>query len=639
MISLEYNNLDKLNLFIESELDNPRFSIDFLCKNLGMSRTQLYRIIKEQTKLSVSLYIRKVRIEKAKHLLLTSNQRISEIADNVGISSPQNFSKYFTDEFGISPTEFRKHQLIVQKQLETKTLDNEAPIGTIAVLQPKKKQAYLWASLGILIATIIGLILWQNTANSLPNKKSNFGLVNEISENSIAILPFKNLGESQNSFFCTGVMEQIHSSLASINELKIISTTSSNQYLNTKKSITQIANELNVKYILEGSVLQFQKKVKISVELINAKDDRVIWTKNQEGKIDDIFLLINSVAKEVVGELNQKLSTDFNKKTDKIPTKSIAAYNEYLQGKQLLQTREKEKLEASVIKFNNAIEFDPKFADAYASKATVYYLLGDDQLMDVQLGYKMAERNALTSIRLDAENGTAYAVLGNVYKAQNKWEQAITTFQIALKYSPNNAQINYWYSLTIRSLGNTKEAVDYSTKAVTLDPLSHNIYGGHIINCTYAQKFDLALKAINEGALFFNDAYLFHNAKGFYYIVRENYNEALKSFSRTNQLQPNLRAILTMINYSRAKLGETKVVNEYLFNLPKTPDNYKYFAIVYAGLGNKELCLNYLEMAAENSDSPNYLKVSPLFNFIHGEARFTAILKKLGLLETFTNIQ
>ena len=119
------------------------------------------------------------------------------------------------------------------------------------------------------------------------------------------------------------------------------------------------------------------------------------------------------VAKGVAGELNQKLSSKLTDKINKRPTKSLTAFNEYLQGKQLLQTRTKEKIEASIVKFNKAIELDNDFADAYTDKAVAYYLMGEDQFMEVENAYKMSEKNALTSIRLDSENGRAYAVLGN----------------------------------------------------------------------------------------------------------------------------------------------------------------------------------------------------------------------------------
>lgn len=475
--------LEKLNRYIEKNLDNPTFSIDEICTELGVSRSQLHWILIEKTRLSTTLYIRKKRLEKAKNLLATTNLRISEITDAVGINSYANFSKYFFEEFKVSPTDFRKQ---IPKNIDNSV--QESPINDDIILPDNlingnittKPKSYLLLYLITGFVFLLGIGFYFSSFTS-KNNNTQFSKddLTQISDNSLAILPFKNLGSSENAIFCDGVMEQIHGSLSLLENLKVISKTSSLLFRNTKKPIGQIANELHVKYILEGSVLQIDKNIRITVGLTDAQEDRSVWTKSYDGNTKDVFTFMSVVAKEVAGELNQKLSSKLNDKLNKRPTKSLAAYNEYLQAKHLLQTRTKEKIEASIEKFSHAIELDKDFADAYTDKALAYNLMGEEQFMDVETAYKMSEKNALTSIRLDSENGRAYAVLGNIYKAQNKWEQAITTYQIALKFSPNDAQITYWYSLTLRSIGQLDEAIKYSTKAVSLDPLASNIYGGH----------------------------------------------------------------------------------------------------------------------------------------------------------------
>ena len=632
MSSHESIILEKLNLLIDENINKSVFSLDNLGKELGISRTQLHRILKEQTHLSPSLYIRKRRLDRANTLLSTTKLRISEISDAVGIDSPQNFSKYFTQEFGINPTEFRKNHVAIEEENITQATDNEIVIENILVPKKQKIYTYLWAGLGVLTIVIVGLYFWQKSTIYLSEKKEDSNNLLDFSENSVAILPFKNLGKTENVFFSDGVMEQIHGSLSLFENLKVISKTSSRLFKDTKKSSPQIANELRVKYLLEGSVLQIDDKIRITIDLTNAKEDRSVWTKSYDGDAKDIFVYMSKVAKEVAGELNQKMSSGIADRIDKIPTKNTLAYNEYLQGKYLIQTRVKEKLQAGLIKFDKATDLDPKFADAFASKALTYFLLSEDGYADVQTVYKMAEKNALIALRFDAENAMAYGVLANIYKAQNKWEQAVTSFQIALKFNPNDAQINYWYSLTIRSIGLMDEAIKYSTKAVSLDPLAHNIYGGHIIGCVYAGRFDLAEKAIKEGELIFNNSHLFHNAKAFYQIIHKNYEEALNEFKMSETLSSKNSYFSTMVAYCQAKLGQNAAVQLHLNTLPKIPDNYKYVAIVYAGLGNKDLCLKYLSLAADINDSPNYLKVSPLFEFLHNDVRFDDILQKLGLL-------
>lgn len=625
MPSPESELIKRLNLYIDKNLDNPDFSTDIICQELGVSRSQLYRIIKEKFQISPSIYIRKQKLLKAKDLLENSNLKISEISYKIGIDSPQNFSKYFTKEFGANPTEFRKNISSTEEEISKPDIDNQE-----VVLPPKKSKSFSYFGLIVLVLSVVGLGLYFWRA-----EKVSFFEPSEDTdsfEKSIAILPFKNLGDTSKTYFSEGIMEEIHNSLASLNTIKVISTTSSNKYSNTKKSIQDIGNELHVGYVLNGSVLQVDQQIRIRVELISVTDDRVIWSENFEGETKNIFRYMNMVSAEVAEKLNQKLNVNQAKKLDKNPTESLEAYNAFLIGQKLLQERTAKKIEASIIKFDEAIKLEPTFADAFTNRALAYYVLGEDQFIDLDVANKMAEKDALTAIRLDSENGRAYAVLGNIYKAQNKWEQAITTFQIALKFSPNDAQINYWYSLTARSIGQLDEAIRYSTKAVSLDPLASNIYGGHLIGCAYAGRFDLAEKAIKDGDLIFNDALLFHNAKGAYFVTLKNYKEALKEFEICKRLNPGAVFIQTWYNYTLAKLKQPAPVQLFLRSLPEKAENHKYFAIVYAGLDDKQKCLKYLELAAKNSDSPNYLKVSPIFKFLHKEPRFNAILQKLGLL-------
>jgi TolB-like protein/AraC-like DNA-binding protein len=628
--------IDKLDQFIENNLDKTEVSSDTICRELGLSRSHLYRLVKEDSQLSTSLYIRKRKLIKAKELLTVSDLKIAEVAYQIGIDSPQNFSKYFTQEFGISPTEFRKKRLGEDMALADVNADSplvyeQNQAVSLAQTAPVKSQSYrfLWVVIALFLGSILGFYLWKYS-----NRKPDAGILTQQFDNSIAVLPFQNLGSTETAIFGEGMMEQIHSSLMLLENLKVISKTSCKLFKDTKKTVSQIAKELQVNYILSGSALQVGKKVEIRVELIDAKEDRAIWANIYKGDTRDIFAYANSISKEIAGKLNQKLDKAVSSKLDKIPTQSSAAYKEYLQGRQLLQARTREKLKACIKKFDNAIAFDPNFADAYSNRAVAYFILSEDNLLDISLCHKMAEKNALTAIRLDAENGLPYAVLSCIYKSQNKWTQAYTTNQIALKYSPNDAIINYWHSLILRSMGKLDEAVKYSSKAIDIDPLSPTIWGGHINNCSYARQFQLAKKAIDEGQDLFAESWLYHWGVAFYYINLYDFKAALPELEKVDKINPKIESIQSMIAYTQAQLGQRAVAEVYLKSLPIRPENFKHIAVVYAGLGDKANCLKYLEMAAVKSDSPNYLKVSPLFKFLQNEPRFKAILLKLGLSDS-----
>lgn len=636
MYLLEDSFLNKINQLIDRNTENPAYSIDEICRELGISRSQLFRHIKEKTGLSPSLYIRQRRIHKGKELLDNTSLKITEIAYQVGIDSPQSFSKYFTDEFGISPSEYRKPRENGQADLMAPPPHPVTLTKTFPAFDQffSFKINFWWIGLGTVLLIWVSIFVWQQIDKSKHPSSVNLVPSPVPTENSIAILPFKNLGATETSFFSDGIMEQIHTSIALIDNLIVISKTSSLRYRDSKKTTPQIAKELNVNYILAGTVLQEGNTVRINVELIKASEDRVVWANNYEGQLSTIFSHMSTIAKEIANELNQKLSTAQNKKIERVPTTNLEAYNEYLKGKQLQLTRAKAGLEASIQRFDKAFALDPTFADAYSYKASSYYLLGSLDYMDLQKSYQMAEKNALTAIRLDENNGMAYAILANVYRSQNKWGQSLSTYQVALKHSPNDAQINYWYSLALRSVGKLDEAIQYSTKAVALDPLYPIVLVGHIGNCSHAGRFDLAEKSIQDGAVLFSDSYLYYYATAFYFINKHDYKSALEEFRKSDRLNSDVKSIKTFIVYCQLKLGQKDLAEPYLRSLTDTPENYTFFAIIYAGLNDKERCLHYLQKGVEVGILPEYLKVSPIFIFLHSDSRFKVILQKIGLADS-----
>lgn len=617
---------EKVKDLILSNLGKSSYSIEEICLELGISRSQLFRLVKEQTNLSPSRLIRQCRLLKGKELLETTDLRIIEITYQVGFDSPQTFSKFFTEDFGLNPTEYRKNKFekgpLKETDLSEQSTEFQPIITEVTKPLASKKQKYLGVALLAMVMLISGFYYWKTRSNVTALE----------SDNAIAVLPFKSANTPEILLLADGVTEQIHASLAAIENLKVISKNSSQLFKDSPKTIPQIASELHVAYILDGDIKQIGTHISVNIELVKASDDQVVWTKRYEGQSQDAIVFINKIAKETSNELRKKLITALASKSNPIPTDNLEAYNEYLKGKQLMLTRTKEKLEASIERFDRSIALDPTFADAYAYKASAYHILGNSSFIDGQLSIRMAEQNALMAIQLDAQNGMAYAVLANVYRQQNKWEQAITTYKIALKHSPNDAQINYWYSITLRSVGEFDKAIEYSTKAIALDPLYPTILFGHIGNCSYAGKYQLAQQSIQEGQALFSDYYMYYYVRGFYYVNLGNYQSALKDFQISDSMSPNIKSTKSYIAYCQGKLGQLSLVKKYLASLSPTPDNYDWFAITYAGLSDKEQCFHYLQLSAAQGHLPEYFKVSPFFKFLHNDKRFNALLQQFGLL-------
>lgn len=625
MNSPEKAVIDRLVQLIEENLSDSSFSLDTVYKELGVSKTQLHRIVKEETQLSTSLFIRTIRLQKAKQLLNSNNLRITEIAHAVGIDSPQNFSKYFLQTYGISPTDYRKQQSQNGIHEVEKPTDEavEAPVYQTTP-SPRISFNYLRVFIGLVIAGIIaGFYFWkssssQNQTDYLPHY-----------DNSIAILPFKSL--NNNPPFADGVLEGIHSSLSLIENLKVISQSSSGQYRDTDKTNWQIGDELQVAYVLKGTVKEQSNQVETVLSLIRTHDDIEVWSQRYEGNLQQLFNLMNGMVKDIATQLRQKITPSQSQQLERVPTRNLEAYNEFLLGRTLLITRTKEKLNESLIRFNKALTLDTTFAEAQAYKSIAYLLMGNMGYQDLKTCLELAEQHALKAIQLDARNSTAYATLGNVYRGDFKWQQSKTAYEISLKYRPNDAQTIYWYSLLLRSLGQLNEALRYSTKAVSLDPLYPVILSGHIWNCAYAGRDDLAQKALADGKLIFDDSFVYYMARGEYELHHNRFDKALKEFTKMEQLNPNMKYGNVSSAFCAARLGNPVPTRSLLNKMGNQAQDFVSKSMLYAGLGQKDSSLICLEKAASMGRISSEILVTPTYRLIRQDPRFRAVLKQFGL--------
>ncbi|MFB9294614.1 helix-turn-helix domain-containing protein [Persicitalea jodogahamensis] len=637
--------MKRLNELLDQNLEKSDYTIDAICEDLGVSRSQLFRMVKELTGLSPSLYIRQRRLLRGQELLKGTDWRINEITDKIGFDSPQAFTKYFTQEFGLSPSDYRRQQEAGPPKQATPVIPSandigestgeppgeERPRGIPSVplgAVPGKRWKYL-PILGLVALVLLALGVFGYSRFLASSSRAS----SEAFVNSVAILPFRNAGTDTTALLADGLAGQIHSSLSAVENLKVISRSSAELFRDTRKTIPQIAAELHVNYILVGRLKQMGQHMLVSVELVEAAQDRTLWSKTYQGTDEALMGFMTTVARQTILALDQKLTDAESRRMDRTPTGNSDALREYLIGKQLMLSRSADKLKASLLRFDRAIALDSGFADAYARKALAYFLLGTDNMINLRKGISQSEQNALKAIRLDPENGLAYAILANSYRELNQWEQAVTTYQIALGHSPNDAEINYWYSITLRSLGRFEEAIQYSTKALALDPLYPSIIVGHIGNYSYAGRYAEARQLIKEYALMLDEFYVYYYVKAYYYLNLGDYTNALKEMESCVSLNPDIPVLHSTLQYCRARVGQRAAAEAYLKTIPQIPSRYPDLAIVSAGLNDKENCLKYLRLGLNQGNMPYYLKVSPIFRFLHGDPRFQEILRQLGLLD------
>ena len=632
--------IEKLNRLIDDNLDKPAFSIDAICQTLGISRSRLHRTIKEQTDLSTSLYIRKRRLLKANHLLLTTDLRISEICDTVGITNPQNFSTYFTEEFRISPTEFRKlHQsqsLVAENTLQPAWVAQ--PVPEVPLLPsptqatqrranhprfwPRRRLASGSLVAGFLILVGAGLYGWLR-----PQPESRSA---KPTGNSIAVLPFTNLGLADTNPACEGILSELHASVSLVKNLKVIARSSSDQYRDTQKTVWQIGDELQVANLLKGSILKTADQLQIKVEIISTQDDIRLWVKTYRAAYQDIFRLTDQIVRDVAGQLKLTLNASASEKLALARTQNLDAYNALLQGQQLLISRKNADLLAGISRFDRALALDSTFAEAYALKAVAYYLLQGSGKPDDRL----TEESALKSIRLDPTNSTAYGVLGSLYHSTYQWQASENAFRIALQHNPNDAQANYWYSLLLRTMGRPDEAVHYSTQAIALDPLHPIMMGGHIVNCAFANRFDLARAGIETGRGLFDKSFAYQWAKAFYWMAQADYGRAAAYFQQALTLNPDDNGQTPILMYCEAKRGNRPKAIRFLRELTATTPRADYErAVVYAGLAQADSSLYFLKKAADGGYLYRDTKAMPVFRPYHSHPVFKAVMRQYKLPE------
>ncbi len=632
MLPTEDSFIDKLDRLVEDNFDSPSMSIEEICHALGTSRSQLYRSVREATGRSVSLYVRHRRMLRAKELLTGTELRISEVCDAVGISNPQNFSTYFTEEFGMSPTQFRKQAPEASRAPDLPAPD-EQPTSS-PENPPRHSPPWLgrlpgrsWVIFGgAFLLLLLGTGLYRQY-----DLRSATTPVNSLGVNSLAVVPFVNLGNSESDLACESIMDDIYTSVALLGNLNVIARSSSDQYKNTQKGTLQVAKELGVNHVLKGNFLKTGDQIQIEIDILDTKNSDKTWTKRYSAAYKDIFLLTDEIVADVARQL--ELITNAAGRTP-TRTKSIEAYNAFLQGRQMLNTRTKADLLAGIERFDLAISLDSTFAEAHAAKAVATCLLQTSGLDEARKNFRLAEQIALDAIRLEPTNSTAYAVLGAIYHATYQWRASENAFRIALQHNPNDAQANYWYSLMLRSTGRVEEAVDYSIRAVTLDPLYPVVLSGHILNCVYAKRFELARQGIENGEVLFDDSFAYHLVRAYYSVSQTDYGRATAELKQAMALNPDDIGIVPMLMYCEAKAGNRRTAAAFLRGLKGTdPWNDYQRAVVYAGLSQADSSLHYLKKAADAGYYHRDTKVSDIFEPYRTSLIFRAVLRRYNLAD------
>jgi TolB-like protein/Tfp pilus assembly protein PilF len=483
----------------------------------------------------------------------------------------------------------------------------------------------------VLAVIAAGLMLFQLLRSKSSTSAS--ASAQTIANKSIAVLPFDNLSrDPDNAYFCEGVQDEILTRLAKVADLKVISRTSTQHFKSTPDNLPQIAKQLGVAHILEGSVQRSNDQVRVNVQLINALTDAHLWADTYDRRLIDIFAVESEIAKTIAETLQARLSGSEKSFIAKAPTVNPEAYELYLRGKFFAEKRTGADLRKSIGYYDQAIAKDPSYALAYVGLADSHLLLSS--YASVSPRESLPPAKAALKKALDDSLAEAHASSGLLATLELDLQRAIDELQRAIKLKPNYATAHHWLSLGFTTLGQFDPAILEAKRAVELDPLSL------IINADYGwvyfngHRYDEAEAQVRKTLEIDPNFFLAHYYLGAVLQFKGHVAQAVPEFQKAFDLNgdPYSRAMLGQAYARNGQPGEARKVLASLNEEAKSKYVAPYaLALVDTALGDKDRAIEELERAYQQGDT-NYLfviKTDPVLDSLRGHPRFDALVQKI----------
>jgi eukaryotic-like serine/threonine-protein kinase len=474
----------------------------------------------------------------------------------------------------------------------------------------------------VLLVAALALALpfyWnRNLTTSSPPKKS------------IAVLPFLDLSDTKNQeYFCDGMSEEIIDGLAKVEGLRVVARTSSFSFKGKSADVSEVGKKLNVENVLEGSLRREGNRVRITTQLINARNGFEIWSETYERELQGVFALQDEITRAVVEALKIKLAISLPGHEQR----NMEAYDLYLQGLYFSNKGSEEDLRRALTFFQRAVEKDPTFARAWTGISKVWYFLADVYVKPLD-AYPTSKEAALKAIALDEKDAEAHCYLSEAKRVLD-WDLAgaDTELKRALELDPNSAPAHFFSALVPLFRGELKEGLRLILEAKKLDPVSP--ITSYVVTAAYLAN-DQIDDAISEGqrTLLLDPNYFYLDSNlAAAYRDKGNFPEAIALYTKSQEAT-NLPSSGLAITYTR--MGRQVEARNILAQLLQAREN-RYvsapvIAAVYVALADKEEAFRWLERAfAEHSGILQWIAFLPEFRPLHSDARFPRLLRRIGV--------
>ncbi len=455
--------------------------------------------------------------------------------------------------------------------------------------------------------------------------------------NRIAVLPFVNISPDKgDEYFSDGLTEELISTISNISELSVISRTSIMSYKGSAKKISEIGRELGVGNVLEGSVRKAGNRIRVTVQLIEVKNDRHLWVQNYDRQLDDVFAVQSDIAGQVADALRIRILPNERQKLEKRPTKSTEAYTLYLKGRYYWNERKKDSLFKALEYFTEAIRIDQSYALAYSGMADCYNVLGDHGYMPPAEAFSRVKELATKAIELDPSSAEAHASLGAALVA-NDWDfqGAEREFRKAIELNSSYATARHWHAILLYKKRRFGDALEEEKIAQKLDPISPIINVAAGIAYLGLGQAELAERQVRRALEIdpnFRPALswlaLCHALSGRYADAEREAQEFVRAMNSSRA-----RLHLAYVYGLSSKTVEARKLLEEAIEASRTeflpPDE---IAWVYVALGEKE---KVVEMIEDGYRRRQYwiqsVNADPFFAGIRSDPRIVEIMRRIGL--------
>jgi TolB-like protein/DNA-binding winged helix-turn-helix (wHTH) protein/Flp pilus assembly protein TadD len=534
--------------------------------------------------------------------------------------------RFVADVRVADPAPVRTPELAPQPEPAPDPPDREDPAGSLPPVSRRVTPRVWPISASVLVVVLISLALWQRSSGtSSPVIRS------------LAVLPLESLSnDASQDYFADGMTDELISDLGQISALRVILRTSVMAYKHTRKSLPQIARELNVDAVVEGTVLRSGDHVRITAQLIDGSADRHLWSQSYQGELRDTLALQNNVARAIADQIRISVNPQEQAALRNVRVVNPVAYESYLKGRFFWNKRTADRLKVALAYFNEAIEEDPKYAQAYSGLADTYALLGDWQyaVMTPKEALPQAKAAAMQALELDSALGEAHTSLAFCLDGFDwNFDAAGNEFRRAIELNPGYATAHHWYAWHLALLRRYDEAIVEMKKAMNVDPLSI------IINADLAELLSLA-HATDESiqqsrkTIEMDPAFgLAHNHLGQAYLQKHMNSEAIAELQEAVKLSNGSPTCIANLARAYAASDKKSEAVKLLGDLKRRSTPGQSFgseiAVIYASLGDTDQAMSWLERGHEERFNPGVL-IRPGFDPLRSDPRFEDLVRRSG---------